>query len=67
MARSVDVIAQSPPSEGLDVTTLARHTHTHPSLANGVAISGGAAAGSPGAVLGTGANADTYTPGIEAV
>jgi len=41
------------------------------SLANGTVPTalpgGGAMPGSPGAVLGTGMNADTYLPGIEAV
>jgi hypothetical protein len=71
MARSVDVQATSPQSEGWNMITGARVSHAHPSLARGcnpTALAGGdVAAGSPGAVLGTGMNTDTYTPGIEAV
>lgn len=71
MARSVDVRSQSSPAQGIDMRTMARKTFTAPSLAQGinpVAIDDAVSApGSPGAVLGTGANVDLYTPGIEAV
>jgi hypothetical protein len=71
MPRSVDVMATSPQSEGFDMVMGARTVHLKPSLARGVVptamAGGGAAPGSPGAVLGTGSNIDRYTPGIEAV
>jgi hypothetical protein len=71
MARSVDVVSQSSQAQGIDMRTMARKTWTAPSLANGIQVTaiddGTSGAGSPGAVLGTGANVDLYTPGIEAV
>ncbi len=71
MTRAVDIISTSPPSQGFLMSTLARKVFTHNSLAEGTRHSGLAdalgAAGSPGASLGTGDNADIYTPGIEAV
>ena len=72
MARSVDVVAKSPQSKGYDMVNRARESHAKPSLAQGRIVSGmatdaGGGAGSPGASLGTGMNADRYTPGIELV
>jgi hypothetical protein len=56
-------------ARGIDMTTMARESRAHPSLADGVtptALSSAAtAAGSPGAVLGTGSNPDLITPAIE--
>lgn len=56
-------------ADGIDMRTMQTVSHLHPSLADGcnpVAIATGLTAqGSPGAVLGTGANPDIYTPGIE--
>jgi len=71
MPRSVDVRVSAPQSEGFNQATLARTSHV-PSLADGCAPNavsdpGGVAAGSPGAVLGTGQNPDRYTPVLEAV
>jgi hypothetical protein len=69
MARSVDVVNTSSPAKGYDMVAHAREAHAHPSLAQGRVTSGVAgglaAAGSPGAALGTGSNADRYTPAIE--
>ena len=72
MARAIDVIAISPQSNGWNMITNARVSKPNPSLAGGVYVDGVVDAvqnhaGSPGAVLGTGMNADLYTPGIEAV
>jgi hypothetical protein len=71
MARSVDVKNTQYQARGWDMVTNARETRSRPSLAEGcvpTALPGGnVAAGSPGAVLGTGSNTDRYTPGIEAV
>jgi hypothetical protein len=72
MARAVDVIPISPPTQGWDMRTNARKAFTHNSVAEGpypvgVADAAVNATGSPGASLGTGMNADIYTPGIEAV
>lgn len=57
--------------DGIDMTTMQTVSHAHGSLSNGVTVTGlaepGSAAGSPGAVLGTGSNADRYTPVLEAV
>lgn len=70
MARAVDVQAFSSPAQGWNMISNTRTTRTA-SLANGTVPTalpgGGAMPGSPGAVLGTGMNADTYLPGIEAV
>lgn len=71
MTRAVDIHPQSGNAQGIDMATLLKHTTAHPSLASGTShsgvVDGGNAAGSPGASLGTGSNADLYTPGIEAV
>jgi hypothetical protein len=71
MARSVDVVVVSSPAKGYDMVNRIRETHAKPSLAEGRGVSGlpnaTVAVGSPGAALGTGSNADRYTPGIELV
>jgi len=71
MARSVDVVVISSPAKGYDMVTRARETHAKPALSEGRGVVGLAnatvATGSPGAALGTGSNADRYTPGIELV
>jgi hypothetical protein len=58
-------------ARGIDMATMARESRNHPSLADGVTptglASGATAPGSPGAVLGTGSNADVYITTIEAV
>jgi len=72
MARANDVKPLAPQTEGWNQITNARSSHT-PSIADGVALAqgaydtGGVAAASPGAVLGTGMNTDRYTPVLEAV
>jgi len=72
MARSVDVKPLSPQTEGFNMITMGRASHT-PSMADGVAPNNISydnttiAAASPGAVLGTGMNTDRYTPPVEAV
>jgi hypothetical protein len=71
MARSVDVVSLSAQAKGIDMVTKVRETHAKPSLGEGRGVTGLAggnvATGSPGAALGTGSNADRYTPGIELV
>jgi hypothetical protein len=72
MARSVDVVNTSSQAKGFDMVNRARESHAKPSLAQGRVVTGttgagNAAQGSPGAALGTGSNADRYTPTIEAV
>jgi hypothetical protein len=57
-------------NKGYDMVAKARESHAHPSLAWGRVVTGtagaaNAAAGSPGAALGTGSNPDRYTPPIE--
>lgn len=70
MARPVDNMPTSPQQNGWNMITNTRVAHAHPSLAMGaymVGVADGAntAAGSPGASLGTGMNADVYTPPLE--
>lgn len=71
MARGIDNLNKTKQNRGFDMVTRAAESRARPSLAEGCNVSGTAdgttAAGSPGAVLGTGSNADLYTPGIEAV
>lgn len=71
MARGIDVHITQQQARGWDMVTNARESRAHPSLAEGIRptalTDGGTAAGSPGAVLGTGSNVDRSTPGIEAV
>jgi len=70
MARGVDTILKAGQERGWNPVTNARASHV-PSPAQGVAPGTPAdatiQAASPGAVLGTGANVDIYTPTIEAV
>lgn len=71
MTRAIDVQHKTSPAHGYDMVAGAHEIRSHPSLAEGLVVSGladgNAAAGSPGANLGTGMNADVYTPTIEAV
>lgn len=71
MATAANVHSKQPQAAGIDMSTLATQTDAYPSPASGVRpsalVDGTAATYSPGAVLGTGMNPDTYTPGAEAV
>lgn len=63
-------IVKASQSRGIDMTTMARESRAHPSVAEGcspvASSSSDTAKGCPGAVLGTGSNADTYYPSPEA-
>lgn len=71
MARSIDNLLSKDPAYGYDMVAQAAGSRAHPSPASGCnptgLSDGNTAAASPGASLGTGMNADVYTPGIEAV
>jgi hypothetical protein len=71
MATATNVHSKQPQAAGIDMSTLATQTDAYPSPASGIRstalVDGTAASYSPGAVLGTGMNTDTYTPGAEAV
>ena len=68
MTTQLNVHSSSPQNQGILMSTMARKTFSHPSLASGIHQNATTSTNaSPGAVLGTGDNSDTYTPGIEAV
>jgi len=70
MPRPQDTHYNQPPVDGWDMIINARQTDAHPSLATGVYPTGVAdgtntVACSTGGALGTGMNADIYTPAVE--